>query len=147
MKSIIFFFLLLCASFETNAQVFNFGIERPYAERRQSEQNPVTLPKYKNGSAGVNEFIKKHFRYIDGKSAVSGRIIVACLINEKGNVVDTDVIQGLDAEMNNEAVRVVKELKFKPAKRGKKKVKSRYDVVFPIRHGKVSFVTAPTIDL
>ena len=147
MKSIVLSVLLACFAATAEAQIFNFGFERPYVERRQEPQEPITKPKFKNGSAGVNEFIKKHFEYVPGKASVSGCIVVACLINEKGKVTETEILQHLDRDLDDEAVRVVKLLKFKPAKRGKKKVKSRYDVVFPIRHGKVSFVTAPTVDL
>ena len=67
--------------------------------------------------------------------------------NEKGKVTETAIVRGLDKTLNEEALRVVRKLKFKPARQGKKKVKYEYDVTFPIRHGKVSFLTAPTVDM
>lgn len=147
MKTIILTILLASSWVGAEAQIIDFGFGSPYVERRQQPQQQVIKPKYKNGAAGVNEFIKKHFRYLPAKASVSGRITVACLINEKGKVAETEMLQGLDRDLNQEAVRVCRLLKFKPAKRGKQKVKSRYDVTFPIRHGKVSFITAPTVDL
>ena len=49
--------------------------------------------------------------------------------------------------MEKKAQRVCKKMKFKPAKRGKKKVKSRFDIVFPIRRSRLSFSTLQTVDL
>lgn len=149
MKRILFLFAILCGlSLGSKAQVFRFDFADPFTQQRQQQpEEKVTRPKYKHGAQGVNDFVKKEFHPVQGKASLSGRIVVACLINEKGKVVQTEVLQGIDRELNDEAVRVCGKLKFKPAKRGKKKVKSRYDVVFPIRHGKVSFVTAPTIEI
>ena len=51
------------------------------------------------------------------------------------------------ADFNKEAQRVAAKMRFKPAKRGKEKVRSRYDVTFPIRHGRLSFIELKTIDV
>ena len=129
----------------TRAQFFEFGY--PRNEQRQAPQEPVEAAKYKGGVAGLNRFLEKEFKRVPEKSNVEGSIIIACIINEKGKVSETQVVRSLGTELDNEALRVVKKLKFKPAKQGKKAVKSRINISFPIRRGKVSFSTLKTIDV
>lgn len=145
---ITIFCILLLFSFscETKAQIFDFGFDDPFFQHRQVQRESVSPPKFKGGNEGINRFIKKNFRSA-GSNSVSGRIVVAFVINEKGKVTETAIVRGLDKTLNEEALRVVRKLKFKPARQGKKKVKYEYDVTFPIRHGKVSFLTAPTVDM
>ena len=126
----------------TKAQIFDFGY--PRTERRQTPQEPA---KYKGGNAGLNRFLEKEFKRNPEKTDIQGQIIVACIINEKGKISETQITRSLDKDLDNEALRVVKKLKFKPAKQGKKAIPSRINIVFPIRRGKVSFSTLKTIDV
>lgn len=136
--------LLLFVGASANAQFFSFGDPFSFRQRQQSEQVKVSPPQFKGGTEGVNKFIKNEFRPIEGKGNLEGQIAVACVIDEKGRVSEAEVIRGIDRELNAEAVRVVKKMKFKPAKQGKKKVKFQYTVVFPIHWGRVSFINIPT---
>jgi len=129
----------------TKAQIFDFGY--PRTERRQTPQEPVEPAKYKGGNAGLNRFLEKEFKRNPEKTDIQGQIIVACIINEKGKISETQITRSLDKDLDNEALRVVKKLKFKPAKQGKKAIPSRINIVFPIRRGKVSFSTLKTIDV
>lgn len=144
--TILCFLLFFSLSFGAEAQIFDFGFDTPFIQRRQTQRESVSPPKFKGGNEGINRFIKKNFRSV-GLSSVNGQIVVAFIINEKGKVTETAIVRGLDQALNEEAQRVVGKLKFKPARQGKKKVKYQYDVTFPIRHGKVSFLTAPTVDM
>ena len=129
----------------TKAQIFDFGY--PRTERRQTPQEPVEPAKYKGGNAGLNRFLEKEFKRNPEKTDIQGQIIVACIINEKGKISETQITRSLDKDLDNEALRVIKKLKFKPAKQGKKAIPSRINIVFPIRRGKVSFSTLKTIDV
>lgn len=129
----------------TKAQIFDFGY--PRTERRQTPQEPIEPAKYKGGNAGLNRFLEKEFKRNPEKTDIQGQIIVACIINEKGKISETQITRSLDKDLDNEALRVVKKLKFKPAKQGKKAIPSRINIVFPIRRGKVSFSTLKTIDV
>ena len=139
--AIAFFFTCLSG----HAQFFEFGY--PQTERRQAPQEPVEPAKYKGGNAGLNRFLEKEFKRIPEKSNVEGNIVIACIINEKGKISETQVVRSLGTELDKEALRVIGKLKFKPAKQGKKAVKSRINISFPIRRGKVSFSTLKTIDV
>ncbi|MBO4451526.1 MAG: TonB family protein [Bacteroidaceae bacterium] len=135
----------LFCSLPIKAQIFDFGY--PRTERRQVPQEPVEPAKYKGGNAGLNRFLEKEFKRNPDKTDIQGQIVVACIINEKGKISETQISRSLDKDLDNEALRVIKKLKFKPAKQGKKAISSRINIVFPIRKGKVSFSTLKTIDV
>ena len=141
--SILVIVFLTCLPIK--AQIFDFGY--PRNERRQTPQDPIEPAKFKGGNAGLNRFLEKEFKRNPEKADTQGQIVVACIINEKGKISETQISRSLDKELDNEALRVLKKLKFKPAKQGKKAVPSRINIVFPIRKGKVSFSTLKTIDV
>ena len=78
---------------------------------------------------------------------IEGKIVVAVIVSAKGKVIDSGVVRSVSHELDEEALRVAKMLKFKPAVRGKKKVKARVDISFPIRHGQLSYFAFSTIDV
>lgn len=143
MKRLILAFLLVFP-LALHAQFFEFG---PQVLRPQ-QQEQLVKAEFKGGKAGMNKFIEKNYKNPTPRNRdVSGEILVYCLISEKGKVLDTKVTRGLGPAYDNEAVRVVKKMKFKPAKQGKKKVKSRYQISFPIRKGRMTFNTLPTVEV
>ena len=144
------FLILIIATFfylGANAQFFNFDFPDPFAMRQQVQQESVTPPVYKGGNDKLNKFIEKNYKNPQPRQSVDGKITIACIVGTKGNVIDAMVVKGVNKDYNDEAVRVAKKLKFKPAKQGKKKVKSRFDVTFPIRHGRLSFLTLATSEV
>lgn len=145
MRYIITAFLCIL-SLTTKAQIYNFGFgEYPFMQRgEQEKKEQYTAPSFKGGKDKLNKFIQKEFKKQNDEKGVKGKITVACIVNEKGKVSQVQIIQGLSQNLNEEAMRVAKKMKFKPAKKGKKKVKGRYDIVFPIRNGKVSFLNFET---
>jgi len=144
MKQLFILFICLLP-LSASAQFFNFefGDDR-YSQR---EQETVTKPEYKGGTDAINKYLKKNFRNPPMEKKLDGKVVVACILNEKGKVMETHIVQGMGEELNEEAQRVCKKMKFKPAKRGKIKVKSRFDIVFPIRRSRLSFSTLQTVDL
>lgn len=149
MKRIITLILLVLSLAQVKAQIFDFGFPDPFSSRQrvQHDPTPVTPPQYKGGNAKINKFIEKNYRNPSERKSVDGQIVVACIIGTKGKVIDAQVVKGLTPELNDEAVRVARHLKFRPARQGKKNIKSRFDVVFPIRHGRLSFLTLNTIEV
>ncbi|MCQ2077868.1 MAG: energy transducer TonB [Bacteroidaceae bacterium] len=133
-----------------SAQIFEFRVPYgdSYSERRDNvREEPVEGPKYKGGTDALNDYLKRTFKVPVPTDNVDGYITVACMLNEKGKVSEVNLVRGLTKVLNDEALRVAKKLKFKPARRGKKKIKSRFDVTFPIRRGRVNFSTLETIDV
>lgn len=141
MKHILLFILMVMSVASAEAQFFNYRREvRPREEQ--------IVPKFKDDKAGLERFMKKHFKNpsaIDRR--VSGDVVVDVIINAKGKVEDCRVVRSVAADYDKEAVRVTKKMKFKPAMQGKKKVKSRYRLTYPIRRGRLSFITLKTVDV
>lgn len=130
------------------AQFFDFGFgNNPFFEQRQQRQ-PLESPQFKGGDEALHKFMLKNFQNptVDNRQ-LEGRIVVACIINEKGRVTETHIVQSLHEAFDKEAQRVCQKMKFKPARRGKDKVKCRFDITFPIRHARLSFVTLPTVEV
>lgn len=141
MKHILLFILMVMSVASAEAQFFNYRREvRPREEQ--------IAPKFKDDKAGLERFMKKHFKnpsVIDRR--VSGDVVVDVIINAKGKVEDCKVVRSVAADYDKEAVRVTKKMKFKPAMQGKKKVKSRYRLTYPIKRGRLSFITLKTVDV
>ena len=141
MKHILLFMLMVMSVASAEAQFFNYRREvRPREEQ--------IAPKFKDDKAGLERFMKKHFKNpsaIDRR--VSGDVVVDVIINAKGKVEDCKVVRSVAADYDKEAVRVTKKMKFKPAMQGKKKVKSRYRLTYPIKRGRLSFITLKTVDV
>jgi len=140
--------LLFATPIGIHAQFFDFGFgHNPFAQHRQQRQ-PLESPQFKGGEEALHKFMLKNFQNpsVDNRQ-IEGRIIVACIINEKGRVTETYIVQSVAPTFDKEAQRVCQKMKFKPAQRGKEKVKCRFDITFPIRHARLSFVTLPTVEV
>lgn len=142
-KKIILFLLLVCAAGTTEAQSF-WGFPQQRMERRRE---PYTAPAFKGGEKGIKAFVLKNFKQPSERERVDGQIVVAVIVNEKGKPAETHVVRSVNETLNAEAVRVCRKMKFKPATLGKKKVKGRVDITFPVRHGRLSYSTLPTIEV
>jgi TonB family protein len=91
--------------------------------RDSKEKKFIKKPIYEGGPKAMREFIKKTLKYpataLKGK--VEGTVVVKYSINHLGKVVDTKVISSLGHGCDEEAIRIVKLLKFQvPRNRGVK---------------------------
>ena len=80
-------------------------------------QNPV----YEGGLKAMRAFISQHKKYPDKalKEKVEGTVFIKYTINYKGKVIDAKVLKSLGGGCDEEAVRIVKLLKFHvPKNRG-----------------------------
>lgn len=141
------YFILLFYIFFTTSTKAQFFFDFP--SRQQVEQNRGKFhpPYYKGGDEGVKAYLQKNFKQPKNREKVDGRIVIAVIVNAKGNVEDTQVIRSLTRDLDAEAIRVCKKMKFKPATSENRKVRGRVDITFPIRNGRLSFVNLPTIDV
>ncbi len=140
-------FMLGGGTVRIHAQLFEFRNPNGSSWSRTEQQEPVEAAKYKGGMKGLNQFLAKEFRPVQSARSVDGTIYIVCEITAKGRIGDYQIRRSLGRELDAEAVRVLKKLKFKPARRGKKKVASQINITFPIRHGRVSFSTLQTVDV
>lgn len=142
MKQIILLIFVI-SSMSAQAQFF-FDFPRQQTEQRREK---VVAPAYKKGMEGIKSFILKNYKQPKERERVDGKIVVAVIVNKKGNVEDAQVVRSVSSALDAEAVRVCKRMTFKPAQRGKEKVKGRIDITFPIRNGRVSFIDLPTTEV
>ena len=74
----------------------------------QDKQGSNLMPAYKGGNKVLKEFINKNLKYpLASKNAgISGTVILNYTITKDGKVQDIKVMQGLDSECDEEAIRV-----------------------------------------
>lgn len=100
--------------------------EHPY--RYQSEYNPVygevydlaeQVPEYPGGEAELKKYIAQKIQYPENavKNKVQGRAIVKFIVTKSGSIEEVEIVRSVDAELDVEAIRVVKTLpNFIPGK-------------------------------
>ena len=69
-------------------------------------------PSFPGGDARLMDFINKHRRYPKAayKKGVQGRVTCAFIVNIDGSVSDVQVIRGVEASLNEEAVRIFRKM-------------------------------------
>ena len=149
-RKLLFILCLLALPTCIRAQWFDFGFGGdPFMQRRQpQQQEKYTAPEFKGGDKAVQAFVQKNFKNptVENRER-EGVVVVACIVNEKGKVEETHIVRSMGSEYDTEAQRVCRKMKFRPARLGKKKVKGRFDVNFPIRRSRLSFSRLQTVDV
>ncbi|MDD4921982.1 MAG: energy transducer TonB [Bacteroidales bacterium] len=72
--------------------------------------NAEIMPQYPGGEAKLIQFIKQNLHYPASawKNGIQGRVVVRFMVTKTGEIANIQVIRGLDAACDNEAVRVIK---------------------------------------
>ena len=76
------------------------------------EDMPQMLPDRQTAMQNLMQSIQ--YPDMAKRAGVEGRVIVQFIVDEQGNVTSPQVLQGKGAGLDKEAIRVVKQLKFKP---------------------------------
>ncbi len=97
------------------------------------EEEPEMLPTMPEAMRSLQASIT--YPEIAKRAGVEGRVIVQFVVDEQGKVVDPFVVRGIGAGCDEEAVKAVRTLKFKPGKqRGRAvKVQMTLPVTFRLR--------------
>ena len=110
----------------------------PPPEEEEEESEPeifIVVEEMPKLIGGLGE-IQKKIRYPEmaRKAGVEGRVILQFIVDENGNVTEPVVIRGIGAGCDKEALRVVRQAKFKPGRqRGKAvKVKMSLPITFKL---------------
>ncbi|HEX6226632.1 MAG TPA: energy transducer TonB [Chryseolinea sp.] len=89
---------------------------------------------FDGGFEAMAKFIGKNLKYPAQarRMGVEGSVFVSFVVDKEGNISDPQVIKGISADCDKEAIRVVKAMPpWKPGKQNGKPVKSRF--VLPIK--------------
>ena len=92
------------------------------------------MPEFKGGAEAMNNFLVKNIKYplIAQENNIQGRVICQFVVNSDGRIVDVEVVRGVEASLDAEAVRVIKSMPpWTPGKQGGKNVRVKYTL--PIR--------------
>ena len=87
-----------------------------------AEEMPMPIGGMREIAANV------HYPEIAKRAGIEGRVFVKAFIDEKGNVVETEIIKGIGAGCSEAAAEAVKKTKFKPGRQGGKPVKVQVTV-------------------
>jgi len=89
------------------------------------------MPEFPGGEAALFEFLSKNVRYPESakKEKIEGRVYVTFVISDEGIVKDVSVIRGVRADIDNEAIRVVRAMpNWKPGTHNGKNVNVLYNL-------------------
>ncbi|HMQ59412.1 MAG TPA: energy transducer TonB [Flavilitoribacter sp.] len=90
-------------------------------KKEKTEKNFIHRPEYPGGAGAMRQFIRQNLKYPPEalQNKVEGTVYLTYDIDYKGKVADAKVIAGLGSGCDEEAVRLVRSLKFNvPKHRG-----------------------------
>ena len=79
------------------------------------------MPQFPTGEEGLAKFISEYIRYPERAKAenIQGRILCSFIVRKDGTVSNIEIVNGLDPELDNEALRVLSMMpKWTPGKNG-----------------------------
>ncbi len=92
-------------------------------KKSKKEEHFIRKPVYKGGKEALNKFIRENLIYPEEalREKIEGRVFVRYDISHRGKVIRAKVIQSLGYGCDEEAIRLIKLLKFEvPKNRGVK---------------------------
>ena len=93
--------------------------------------NAIAQDKQPEPIGGIEQILKNVVYPISAKEAgIEGKVLVKAIIDESGNVAETEVIKSVNTDCDKAAVDAIKKTKFTPVTKDGKPVKA--EVVIPI---------------
>ena len=91
------------------------------------------MPEYPGGTTAMFDFIQKNVNYPESakKKGIEGRFFVQFVVEKDGSLSSFQVLRGVNDELNDEAIRVLKMMpKWKPGMKDGKPVRVQYTMPF-----------------
>ena len=104
-------------------------VEEPEPEEEEIFQIVEKEPSFPGGQAALMRYLSEHISYpvTAQEAGIQGRVILQFVVNRDGSIVDIQVVRGVDAALDQEAVRVVSAMpKWTPGEQRGKTVRVRY---------------------
>lgn len=89
------------------------------------------MPSFPGGTAAMMSYISSNIKYPQSarEALIMGRVIVSFLVEKDGSISDARVVRNVDADLDREALRVVKSMpKWKPGKNKGSVVRVKFTV-------------------
>lgn len=121
----------------------NKGVEIHEVVQQVEEEEPEEqkihvvvekMPEFPGGNEAMSRWILKNLKYplIAQENNIQGRVVCQFVVNSDGKIVDVQVVRGVEASLDAEAVRVIKSMPaWNPGRQGGKNVRVKYTL--PIR--------------
>ncbi len=95
----------------------------------------LRTPSYPGGTKALQEFIQRNLRYPTEALVhrIEGDVHIAFEVDEEGRVLRPRVVRGLGSGCDEEALRLVSMLRYKPVRNRGVKVTSHMDIVIHFR--------------
>ncbi len=70
------------------------------------------MPEFPGGTLALMKFLRKNVHYpsLSQELGIQGRVYVQFVVNKRGEIVDVKIMKGVDAQLDEEALRVVKSM-------------------------------------
>ncbi len=78
------------------------------------------MPEFANKDKTLEQFLKDNLKYPESahKAGIQGTVYVNFLVKEDGSIANTNILRGIGSGCDEEALRVVNLMKFRPGKQG-----------------------------
>jgi TonB family protein len=112
--------------------------------KNPKRKNFLRMPTFPGGKDAYRQFIKENIIYPEQAllNKVQGSVYLAYTVNNLGEIVDVDIRKGIGYGCDEEAIRVIRLMKYEPARnRGvkmKAEMKSRINFKLPEKAVKIS---------
>ena len=87
------------------------------------------MPEFPGGTSELMSYLSKSIKYpvVAQENGIQGRVTVAFVVNKDGSIVDAEVVRGIDASLDKEALRVINSMpNWKAGKQRGKPVRVKY---------------------
>lgn len=92
------------------------------------------MPEFPGGNDSLRSFLIRNIKYPESawKNSISGTVYVSFVVDDEGYITDVKITRGVDAELDKEALRVMKLMpRWKPGRQGGKSVNVR--MMLPVK--------------
>lgn len=105
----------------------SLDLGKPLETTEQERRDVFTAVEERPELIGGLDSLLQHIQYPEEARAagVEGRVIVRFTVDERGRVVDPEVVRGLGYGLDEEALRVIRLARFRPATRGSKPIEAQ----------------------
>ncbi|MDR2119816.1 MAG: energy transducer TonB [Tannerella sp.] len=125
---------------QTDAQVQTYVPPAAVEEEEEDEQHIFQvvekMPDFPGGQAAMLSFIQKTLRYpvVAAENGIHGRVTCSFVVNKDGTIVDIEVLRGVDASLDKEAIRVISAMpKWQPGEQRGKPVRVKFTIPINFR--------------
>lgn len=102
----------------------------------ESFQTVETMPEFPGGTDSLMRYIYTHLHYPPSalEKGIQGRVIISFMVNTDGSISDIEVVKGVEAALDAEAVRIIRSMpKWIPGKQNGKPVAMKHALPITFR--------------